>query len=128
MSRQRSEGIVKGEANANFIHHRVTELAKDILEHSKEERINDTYFEEVRFIEFVLGTFTFTVYRIHRMNSDSFLISEYLMIFIFARGYLSTSHHAVKLCQPIRPLTSISTYFADYWDGCRLSKNVPIKN
>ncbi|KAL5255044.1 hypothetical protein ACHWQZ_G014471 [Mnemiopsis leidyi] len=47
VSRQRSEGIVKGEANANFIHHRVTELAKDILEHSKEERINDTYFEEV---------------------------------------------------------------------------------
>ena len=31
----------------NFIHHRVSELAKDILEHSKEERITDTYFEEV---------------------------------------------------------------------------------
>ena len=38
---------MKGEANANFIHHRVSELAKDILEHSKEERITDTYFEEV---------------------------------------------------------------------------------
>jgi len=47
VSKGRSEGIVKGEANANFIHHRVTELAKDILEHSKEERITDTYFEEV---------------------------------------------------------------------------------
>ncbi|XP_063682805.1 microtubule-associated serine/threonine-protein kinase 2-like isoform X4 [Bolinopsis microptera] len=46
-SHTRSEGIVKGEANANFIHHRVSELAKDILEHSKEERITDTYFEEV---------------------------------------------------------------------------------
>ena len=47
MSHERSEGSVKGEANANFIHHRVSEIAKDILERSQEERITDTYFEEV---------------------------------------------------------------------------------
>ena len=52
MSRERSEGIVKGEANANFIHHRVSEIAKDIVERSREERITDTYFEEV--IHFIL--------------------------------------------------------------------------
>lgn len=39
--------MVKSEANANFIHHRVHELATDILQHSREERITDTYFEEV---------------------------------------------------------------------------------
>ena len=45
---------MKGEANANFIHHRVTELAKDVLEKSKEEKITDTYFEEVSRVYIIL--------------------------------------------------------------------------
>lgn len=47
MSVKLGEGEMRAEANANFIHHRVTEIAKDILVKSRDDKITDTYFQEV---------------------------------------------------------------------------------